>query len=280
MRAIAASSPAAMPATSCGVWWKSLHGPTTLGDKRHESFSKISPAVWQSLHFNGLPSDDGDYLYLYLLTNRHQNSAGCYRLPDGCAVRTCSGVRSGTCCPSSAAEGRHDPLRRRSQRGDDYAMVQAQPTVRPRATTTAPSVSWSGWSSPRLPKPRWRSFRGVHRESILAERLARISERPETRAGPPNGRRGQMPDRPPDRLHAGAKVTPCPHRPHTVSTPVHTVSTYGAETTDRDRDQDRNRNPRPRHRARPGTSGGRTRGSRPWALEEEKALKKKGQRIL
>jgi hypothetical protein len=48
-------------------------------------FSKISPAVWHSLRFNNLPSDDGRYLYLYFLTCEHQNSAGCYRLPDGYA---------------------------------------------------------------------------------------------------------------------------------------------------------------------------------------------------
>lgn len=48
-------------------------------------FSKISPAVWQSQRFNSLPSDDGRYLYLYLLTNEHQNSAGAYRLRDGTA---------------------------------------------------------------------------------------------------------------------------------------------------------------------------------------------------
>ena len=48
-------------------------------------YSKISPAVWQSPRFNNLPSDDGRYLYLFLLTCQHQNSAGCYRLPDGYA---------------------------------------------------------------------------------------------------------------------------------------------------------------------------------------------------
>jgi hypothetical protein len=48
-------------------------------------FSKVSPAVWQSNRFNGLPSDDGRYLYIYLLTNEHQTAAGCYRLPDGYA---------------------------------------------------------------------------------------------------------------------------------------------------------------------------------------------------
>ena len=48
-------------------------------------FSKISPALWHSPRFNSLPSDDGRYLYLYFLTCEHQNSAGCYRLPDGYA---------------------------------------------------------------------------------------------------------------------------------------------------------------------------------------------------
>ena len=49
-------------------------------------YSKVSPAVWQSSRFNGLPSDDGRYLYLYFLTSQHQNSAGCYVLPDGYAA--------------------------------------------------------------------------------------------------------------------------------------------------------------------------------------------------
>lgn len=49
-------------------------------------FSKISPALWQSKRFNSLPSDDGRYLYLYLLTSGHQTSAGCYHLPDGYAT--------------------------------------------------------------------------------------------------------------------------------------------------------------------------------------------------
>jgi hypothetical protein len=48
-------------------------------------FSKISPAVWHSSRFNNLPSDDGRYLYLYLLTSPHQTSAGAYQLPEGYA---------------------------------------------------------------------------------------------------------------------------------------------------------------------------------------------------
>jgi hypothetical protein len=53
-------------------------------------YSKISPAVWQSARFNSLPSDDGRYLDLYLLTCSHQTSAGCYVLPEGYA---CSDLR-------------------------------------------------------------------------------------------------------------------------------------------------------------------------------------------
>ena len=45
-------------------------------------FSKVSPSLWHSERFNGLPSDDARYAYLYLLTSVHQTSAGCYRLPD------------------------------------------------------------------------------------------------------------------------------------------------------------------------------------------------------
>jgi hypothetical protein len=53
-------------------------------------YSKISPSVWHSQRFNNLPSDDGRYLYLYLLTSSHQTSAGCFQLPDGYA---CSDLR-------------------------------------------------------------------------------------------------------------------------------------------------------------------------------------------
>jgi len=48
-------------------------------------YSKVSPNLWQSKRFNSLASDDARYLYLYLLTNSHQTSAGCYRLPNGYA---------------------------------------------------------------------------------------------------------------------------------------------------------------------------------------------------
>lgn len=44
-------------------------------------FTKVSPHVWQSSRFRRLESD-AQLLYLYLLTCDHQNSAGCFRLPD------------------------------------------------------------------------------------------------------------------------------------------------------------------------------------------------------
>ena len=53
-------------------------------------FNKVSPTLWQSSRFVDLPSDDGRLLYLYLLTCHHQNSAGCFWLPDGYA---CNDVR-------------------------------------------------------------------------------------------------------------------------------------------------------------------------------------------
>jgi len=48
-------------------------------------FSKVSPAVWRSGRFTGLECRTAQVLYLYFLTCEHQNSAGCFRLPDGYA---------------------------------------------------------------------------------------------------------------------------------------------------------------------------------------------------
>ncbi|HEV2899897.1 MAG TPA: hypothetical protein VGX71_19105 [Pseudaminobacter sp.] len=48
-------------------------------------FSKVSPAVWRSGRFTGLECSTAKVLYLYFLTCEHQNSAGCFRLPDGYA---------------------------------------------------------------------------------------------------------------------------------------------------------------------------------------------------
>jgi hypothetical protein len=44
-------------------------------------FSKVSPAIWASRRFRGV-SPMARNFHLYLLTNEHIDSAGCYRLPD------------------------------------------------------------------------------------------------------------------------------------------------------------------------------------------------------
>ena len=41
-------------------------------------FSKVSPTVWRSKKFRGLPSLEARHVYLYLLTCPHANSAGCF----------------------------------------------------------------------------------------------------------------------------------------------------------------------------------------------------------
>jgi hypothetical protein len=48
-------------------------------------FSKVSPALWRSGRFTGLECSTAQVLYLYFLSCEHQNSAGCFRLPDGYA---------------------------------------------------------------------------------------------------------------------------------------------------------------------------------------------------
>lgn len=47
-------------------------------------FSKISPTVWRSGRFTALNAD-AMILHFYFMTCEHQNSAGCFRLPDGYA---------------------------------------------------------------------------------------------------------------------------------------------------------------------------------------------------
>lgn len=46
-------------------------------------FYKVSPTLWGSRKYWSLPDDLCRYMYGYLLTNRHGNSAGCYQLPPG-----------------------------------------------------------------------------------------------------------------------------------------------------------------------------------------------------
>ena len=49
-------------------------------------FSKVSPKIWRNRDFRALPSPGSRLLFLYLMTSEHQNSAGCFRLPEGYAV--------------------------------------------------------------------------------------------------------------------------------------------------------------------------------------------------
>lgn len=49
-------------------------------------FNKVSPKVWRDRKFRALPSNDARLLFVYLITCEHQNSSGCFRLPDGYAV--------------------------------------------------------------------------------------------------------------------------------------------------------------------------------------------------
>ena len=48
-------------------------------------FSKVSPKIWESNRFRSLADDSARLAYLYLLSNGHQTSAGCYRLPSAYA---------------------------------------------------------------------------------------------------------------------------------------------------------------------------------------------------
>jgi hypothetical protein len=49
-------------------------------------FSKVYRNVWKSRKFRRLTNDDARLCYLYLLTNPHANSAGCYDMPEGYAT--------------------------------------------------------------------------------------------------------------------------------------------------------------------------------------------------
>ena len=49
-------------------------------------FAKISCSIWHSRKFRSLPNDDCRLVYLYLHTNQHVNSLGCYMLPFGYAI--------------------------------------------------------------------------------------------------------------------------------------------------------------------------------------------------
>jgi hypothetical protein len=49
-------------------------------------FSKVYCSLWQSQKFESVPDAKSKLLYLYLLTNQHSNSAGCYDLKKGYAM--------------------------------------------------------------------------------------------------------------------------------------------------------------------------------------------------
>lgn len=49
-------------------------------------FSKVYCSLWQSQKFEALPDDSAKLFYLYLLTNEHSNSSGCYDLKRGYAM--------------------------------------------------------------------------------------------------------------------------------------------------------------------------------------------------
>lgn len=50
-------------------------------------FSKVGCGLWHSRKFRGMRGDhEARYTYLYLLTNPHSNSAGCYQLLEGYPV--------------------------------------------------------------------------------------------------------------------------------------------------------------------------------------------------
>ena len=45
-------------------------------------FTMVSPKIWQSSGLSGLKTSCAQVLFLYYFTSQHQNSAGCYRIPD------------------------------------------------------------------------------------------------------------------------------------------------------------------------------------------------------
>lgn len=49
-------------------------------------FTKLSPRIWQSDKFRGLPDDATRLAYLYYLTSRHQESSGVHNIPDAYAA--------------------------------------------------------------------------------------------------------------------------------------------------------------------------------------------------
>lgn len=48
-------------------------------------FTMVSPMLWKDKRFRSLKTDGAKLAMLYFITSPHQNSAGCYHLPDGYA---------------------------------------------------------------------------------------------------------------------------------------------------------------------------------------------------
>ena len=158
-------------------------------------YSKVSPAVWQSERFNSLPSDDGRFVYLYLLTNGHQTSAGAYRLPDGYA---CVDLRwpeeryvkaraelvaadliefdTSTSVLMISRWFRHNPPMNRSHLRGIERLLEKLPSPSIRETAwNAAQVAWEAVEAakvpitPAMPKPGSGLPRGV--ESPISDRL-------------------------------------------------------------------------------------------------------------
>lgn len=157
-------------------------------------FSKISPAVWQSQRFNSLPSDDGRYLYLYLLSNRHQNSAGCYMLPDGYA-----------CTDLGWEPDRYQAARRMLVDADMIHFdAETSELMIARWFKHNPPMNQSHYDgterilerldSPEIAEAALGALRDSW-ESIQAERVAKTQKGQKPAHGPPNGSGGPLPER-------------------------------------------------------------------------------------
>ncbi len=49
-------------------------------------FNKVSVTLWHSNKYTALPDDSMRLHFVYLITNQHVDSTGCYRLPVGYAL--------------------------------------------------------------------------------------------------------------------------------------------------------------------------------------------------
>lgn len=70
-------------------------------------FSKVSPSVWRSKKFRSLGSMEARFVYLYLLTCPHGNSAGCFDIHPmyACADMGISDEQFGDCIDTLCKAG-------------------------------------------------------------------------------------------------------------------------------------------------------------------------------